>query len=95
MDVNGLADVQFGDVDVDKRRQILRQAADAQRMRGCLKHARFILHAGRFAGRMHGNVDLHLLVRLHLVEIDVDVAVRHRITLHLLENGKRLFLGPL
>jgi hypothetical protein len=49
------------------------------------------LDAKGFADDLHGHADLHLLVGLHLLQIDVQVFVGQRIALDFLEEGEGLF----
>lgn len=94
-EVKSLADVQLRDIDVDEGRQVLRQAADADGMGGDFEHAALVLHAERFTGHVHRHVDLHILIGLHLVQVDMEVAVGHGVTLHFLQDGQRIVPGAL
>ena len=80
--VDRVAHLESRDVDLDELRQILRQAADAQGVRGKIENAALVLHAIALTGDSHADVDLHLLVGGDLVKVDVHVLVGQRVLLH-------------
>jgi hypothetical protein len=68
--------------------KILRQAADADLRGHDFQHAALVLDAKGLTGNLHGHADFELFVRLHFLQIDMQVLVRDRVALNLLQKGK-------
>src|SRR4029077_18376661 len=86
-DEERVADGEVGDVEVDVVRDVGRQDLHFERVEHLVEHAAEIAHAVGHSHEVHGNRHGDLLVRLHLVEIEVeDVHGAKRIPLNLADQ---------
>ena len=64
--------VERGDVDLERLRDVRRQAFDADRVHRLKDVAVTLLDGGRLAGDVDRDLDLDLLLQVDLVKVDVD-----------------------
>ena len=85
-DVNGVADFEGADIDLDDLGKILREALNGNRAHALLEEAAKVFHAVRFAERLDGDVGRNFFCHRHCLEIHMQNLVAERVALHFLDE---------
>ena len=95
--MNGIADVQGGDVDRNAVRQVARQTLDCQRAQTLLEQAAEVFNAVGRADRFEGDLSLDRLVHGDGMKIEMPNLAAHGRVLHFLHQrgAIRFFAGDL
>jgi len=88
--VDGLVDLELGDVDFDELREILRETADVDGLGDDGERAAVGLDAMGFADGAHRDGGGHRGVRVDLHDVDMEELLGDRVTLELLDEGEHL-----
>src|SRR5215210_7098115 len=79
--------MEAGDVDLDVGRNVAGQALDLELARDELEQAALGLDADGRAHQLDGDRDVHLLVHLDALEVEMDDHPAHRVPLQVAEDG--------
>jgi hypothetical protein len=91
-DVNALANLELGDVDLDAFRKVFREAAHFDFVMDGFHHAAKLLALG-LTHHDDGNVGMNFFISSHRVEIDMQDAAAQVVVLHFLHEGELVFRG--